>query len=535
MPQAYEPLPIVIGAAGHRNIPPEHFSALEAEVEAALTQLRALYPDSPIELMTSLADGADRLCARAALKLGMALIAALPMSEDAYRQDFSGDSALEFDRLLMKAREVFVAPPAEPMPENAGRGYRYRQAELSIANRAHLLLALWDGRETLFPEGGGTYETILFAREKRVSVVHIAVPRPGDPFVSSDQNVPLSEALSAIDGFNRNAKRHGDTFSSKAEQAKRCLVDEETEARLAPAQRRLMDAHLALDQLSLINRNLRLRAIRTLSLLGLALVIAFLLYDEMESTLMLPLYAAALAAAVGVYAWSKRANLNQNYITYRMMAEALRVQFYWSLSGIGTDVYECLTFTQKRELRFVDALLRSLGRGGPESGAPGASTCAVAHWVRGQLHYHVASERNKSGKQRLNARAASAALAASVMLFFVIWALETWGEPILQWALPPGAWMHAGQAVTLRTALKILLGTVSAGTAFLANYYGSLALAEQIFDNCRMSELYREAASLLENGAQPRAVLTMLGRESINESANWYLAQRENAPQLFIG
>jgi hypothetical protein len=76
---------------------------------------------------------------------------------------------------------IFVEP-LEPMPEHGAlRGYFYRQAGLYIAKHAHLLIALWDGSEKRSSEGGGTFETINFMRQKDGVVCHIPAPRRSNP------------------------------------------------------------------------------------------------------------------------------------------------------------------------------------------------------------------------------------------------------------------------------------------------------------------------------------------------------------------
>jgi hypothetical protein len=93
--------------------------------------------------------------------------------------------------------------------------------------------------------------------------------------------------------------------------------------------------------------------------------------------------------------------------------------------------------------------------------------------------------------------------------------------------------MHDGQAVLWRVIPKTALGVISAGTVFLANYYGGLSLPKQIFDNKRMLTLF--STDLPPDGnSLTDTHMHMLGRESIIESGGWYIAQKENAPGLFI-
>ncbi|MEA2939103.1 MAG: hypothetical protein QOC56_2607, partial [Alphaproteobacteria bacterium] len=170
-------LPLVIGVTGHRDLRDADLPKLEQEIAAVLAGLRRDYlgndGETPIIVLSSLAEGADRLVARVGLAHGARLVAPMPMPVDEYRRDFEpglkpGNIA-EFDALLAQA----VAAPVMPFaPGNsleavraggAGRGEQYRAVGRFIAQHSNVLLALWDGDgETMSP--GGTAEVVTFKR-----------------------------------------------------------------------------------------------------------------------------------------------------------------------------------------------------------------------------------------------------------------------------------------------------------------------------------------------------------------------------------
>jgi hypothetical protein len=75
-------LPLVIGVTGHRDLRDEDVARLEAEVAGVIAGLRRDYLDgdgeTPIIVLSALAEGADRLLARVALARAR-LIAPLPL------------------------------------------------------------------------------------------------------------------------------------------------------------------------------------------------------------------------------------------------------------------------------------------------------------------------------------------------------------------------------------------------------------------------------------------------------------------------
>jgi hypothetical protein len=170
-------LPLVIGVTGHRDLRDRDVPRLEQEVAAIIARLRRDYLDdgkeTPIIVLSALAEGADRLVARVALAQGARLIAPLPMPPDEYRRDFEPGlkpgNAAEFDSLLEQA----IAAPVMPLhgaslaalrADQNERNEQYRAVGIFITQHCHVLLALWDGdRRDMSP--GGTAEVVTFKRD----------------------------------------------------------------------------------------------------------------------------------------------------------------------------------------------------------------------------------------------------------------------------------------------------------------------------------------------------------------------------------
>jgi hypothetical protein len=205
-------LPLVIGATGHRDLRDEDIPALEHEVAEAVKRLKRDYlhddKETPLIVLSSLAEGADRLIARVAMKLGATLIAPLPMQPDEYRRDFDPglkpDAAAEFDRMKSDALAAPVMRFADGnTPDNileeAKRALQYREVGLFIVRHCHVLIALWNGDESNMATGG-TSEVVSFKRDgiplevtrsaqasldapEIGPVIHVVTPRdkPGGP------------------------------------------------------------------------------------------------------------------------------------------------------------------------------------------------------------------------------------------------------------------------------------------------------------------------------------------------------------------
>jgi hypothetical protein len=171
-------LPLVIGVTGHRDLRDEDVARLEGEVASIIARLRRDYleddGETPIIVLSALAEGADRLAARVALAQGARLIAALPLPREEYRRDFEPGlkpgNAAEFDGLLARA----IAAPVIPFTHGNSleavrtssdkRAEQYRAAGLFITQHSNVLIAIWDGDENNMAVGG-TAEVVKFTRE----------------------------------------------------------------------------------------------------------------------------------------------------------------------------------------------------------------------------------------------------------------------------------------------------------------------------------------------------------------------------------
>src|SRR5689334_585716 len=170
-------LPLVIGVTGHRDLRDEDIPRLEQEIAAIIESLRRDYlghdGETPLIILSSLAEGADRLVARVALVHGARLVAPMPMPIDEYRRDFEpglkAGNAAQFDALLAQAIAAPVVPftPGNSLAairaDASKREEQYRAAGLFIAQHANVLIALWDG-DSATMRAGGTAEVVAFKR-----------------------------------------------------------------------------------------------------------------------------------------------------------------------------------------------------------------------------------------------------------------------------------------------------------------------------------------------------------------------------------
>jgi len=153
-----------IGVTGHRR-----FDHPERARQAAQRVVAGC--DPPLELWTSLADGADRLLVDVVRAVDPAarLVVVLPLDPDDYRADFDADSAAEFDELLATADEVHTVAPQRT------REAAYAAAGMAVVDAVDVLVAVWDGAPAR--GHGGTAEIVQAARTRGREVAVIPVTR----------------------------------------------------------------------------------------------------------------------------------------------------------------------------------------------------------------------------------------------------------------------------------------------------------------------------------------------------------------------
>src|SRR5580698_5231440 len=137
-----------IGVSGHRlppKLPEESEAPLRAHIDRILAAIAATAREanaaSALVIVSSLAEGADRIVAEAGLAAGFALQVALPFNRAEYALDFETQaSRTEFEQLLARARDVTELDGGANERPRA-----YEAAGLFMLANIDVLIAIWDG------------------------------------------------------------------------------------------------------------------------------------------------------------------------------------------------------------------------------------------------------------------------------------------------------------------------------------------------------------------------------------------------------
>lgn len=461
-------IPIVIGVTGHRHLREDETEMLRRKIREIFTFLREHYPDTPLQILSPLAEGADRLVAQEALRLkqeghpDIHLIAPLPLPREAYEKDFkTPEVQKEFEDLLtqVEAEDCFELPYLEGNTrENTAehglpRNRQYGFVGAYIARHSHILIALWDGRHD-HANIGGTSQVVhfrLFGDMNELpeeykpranpldfidtgSVCHIKVsrrpkPRTDDasprtePFFDAgeirirfpgkeDPEIKLtalrSPIFEALNNFNKDAAIYSHSSNSvrirkriveiltrpfgfinkhpklrnfiintlsqddqetprdpQALKLPKRIVSEDVHDRFQKGLKHMSEVYEGASKMSIYCHNLADKAMMGIFILGLLMVFAIEVYsnppwtDARPAALLLAYYLCfALAFVLYLFVfWRKYHN---RYLDYRALAEALRVQIFWQLSGIRKSVADFYSRKHRKEMEWIRSGIRAL-------------------------------------------------------------------------------------------------------------------------------------------------------------------------------
>ncbi|HEY1806742.1 MAG TPA: hypothetical protein VGG45_19890 [Terracidiphilus sp.] len=199
-------LVVQIGVTGHRpnRLSPEIAAGLPGQCQQVLQAIAAvafrahdplLHSAEPpiLRILSPLAEGADRIVARAGLGLGADLQCPLPFHVEEYCRDFTSDvSRKEFQDLLAKASAVFQCDG-----EREAASLAYERIGRIVLEQSDFLIAIWDGEPAA--GRGGTTQIVEEALQQNVAVVWLNAFESKAPCIlliddsGERQQVPLEE------------------------------------------------------------------------------------------------------------------------------------------------------------------------------------------------------------------------------------------------------------------------------------------------------------------------------------------------------
>jgi hypothetical protein len=547
-------VPIVLGVTGHRNIDSNN-DALYHSLREQLRVLKSQYAASSFVILSGLAEGADRLVARLAMEeLNAALIAVLPMPREDYEIDFKTAASKEdFAHLITQAACITEASLPKDNPDwkvqGEARNEQYAKAGAIIADHAQVLVAVWDGEKARGT--GGTAQIVEWFERgfspARYSLYENALspldpPEPGralivDPKTSEVRVVegptgpthsqkPKSEVgniLARTNKYNRDIYCYQEAVRRSYPLAPQTLL-KNTAASFTEA------AYHAADGLSVHFAS----NVRSADLIVYCLaMLAFLSYSLLHlspflSWVYLGLALAMLLLAARVWFWS----IDNRFLEYRSLAEAMRVMFFWRVAGIRRPVW--LAYLSRhsgvvhwirhavRTLEFCQECLLPRGDRSKSNVTDEGLRAVTENWIEDQIKFFVKRSSEHSKRYRRWRGIANASFAASFLIAAVLAVVAIFfgkDGSVLKWNPKFEDWS---------IALQVLLGFLAAlGLAvrgFLVRR-ADLELTKQYASQMQIFEIAKKTLADLETLPKPEwsavQILEKLGQEALQEQAEW--------------
>lgn len=557
--------PLVVGVTGHRNLCAREVGPLRERVRDFFTQLQREFPGLPLVVLDSLAAGGDQLVAEEALETGARLIAPLPFARELYVQDFRDADRAAFESLCARA-EVLPLPlvpgntDAEIARQGPARDRQYAQAGVFVASHCHILLALWDGRESDLLGGTGqvvryhldgtmpgwiershSHPVVLGSGDESL-LYHLVCSRQG----GDSESIPPTplQPLQAhwISQEHRRAAADGmpEEFRRMFTNMQQFNVDAMRHAddiQVPPATHDATSGHpdcTALDSLFGVADRLAihfqvrvLRAMRGLYVLAALMGVAFVCYSDLPTDLpyvgdAIYVFVALFTAGVYLARLARRRAWHRKYIDYRALAEGLRVQGYWRRAGVGADdpgAFAHDNFMQKQDVEL--GWIRNVMRAAVIQAASGSRrdglATVIAEWIGaaqgdGQLGYYA-----HKTEQRTRAHHHTQWLERALLILVIAASLLL-------------ALFHQWLAPDTTTSLVALMGVLAIIAAARESYAYRKADKELIKQYRYMGGIFASARRKLDDTRDPdaqRDVLRALGEAALAEHAEWALMHRE--------
>lgn len=272
------------------------------------------------------------------------------------------------------------------------------------------------------------------------------------------------------------------------------------------------------DSLSIKNGKKHRYILLLLSIGGTILTFMFLLYDELE------FYGLIIACGVMVLCLlllnflTDKLDCHRKYLQYRILAEALRLQYFLSLALVETRVVDILPWSLRKGIGWIEEILKSL----PQTKIKNKHSILQC-WIIDQRKYHERALAKTEIKNYRDKTISKMTTIITIGIYFValIFELFVFNNEVVNINI-------------IRMILKILLGTMSAITLFLGSYYGKMSLSNAIEDHKRMIELYKKAQEDVVVSGESEELILSLAREFLNENSAWYSYQQKNRANIVV-
>lgn len=572
-------IPLYIGVVGHRDIRDEDRETLKQMIKDFIEKKQKQCPNTPVVILTPLAEGADRIAAEAAIDCKIDFIAVLPMPVEEYKKDFVNvESAGEFETLLAKASFMIELPLQEGITieqvnnDIEKRNEQYYQNGLFIARQCHTLVAFWDGTDN--GKRGGTADVVKLKKSgippkfentsKRLHypqtglIYHIVTPRKSNPVPKNPLTkkiIPPSyynsdiekaeendtETLKRINSFNKDITKHGSALKGKIKRSTNKLCTNHPDLENNPILHIIAEKHGTAGELASFYQNKRFFAVKVLlALVVLAFILLHINTEFLHQPLIFLLFPIIMGIGAIWYLIAKWAKYEYKHEDYRALSEAYRVQFFLRACGNQDNVSDHYLKKHRGQLEWILYTLSTSQITDWEhintslyfemNNKMIVFVFLKASWVDNQITYFKKNAKNhylSSKKWEFRANSFFIfAIVSSFLLFLVSFNPEIFPE---KWK---------SYDVIFHSVLSCFTSVFLVLAAALHGYSDKMIFAEQAKNYQQMAQLFELASDTLTHAIETNDeidannIIMELAKDALLENGDWLLLHRSRPLEI---
>ena len=558
---------LTIGITGHRDIPTEDEALLKPIIKSRLLHFQTTYKETPLLVLSGLAEGADRLVVEVADEMGIAFAAILPLPKDDYATDFNEPgSKQDFYKWLDKAAwfETLTQTTTEGNVSYS-RNACYEQLGFYLTNNSHLLLALWDGDKQ--EKTGGTSQVVRYflqgvsgkSEDKTTAlnlpsyrpVEHILTRRLSQPNAIGNEQIGAVEtrwpqvtfnddawlekrwslSLLSLGTFNHDMQQFGQTNPEAVLTSRQYLLGDDTVySTLDTKAQRIADLFAISDAMSSFAQSHRHKNFVALVIFALSAVVSQQSYGFFLQWYLLVGSLSLGGLSFWLYQQSQRQRLEEKYLDFRALAEGLRVQFFWHIAGVNLSAADFFLREQRDELEWIRHAITATELQSPKETHKKAHCWIIERWVRDQRIYFIGDHfKGRLGKARIDARAEKKLTRQMKLCFFTGLGLMLISAIGYEWIYPE---LSMEWKSLLLNGLLATSGAILCMVPSIKIYLDTMAFDEHAKRYLRMGQYYGLCEKQLERLDEAHAVeidqlFIDIGKQALIETGDWLLLHRQ--------
>ena len=278
----------------------------------------------------------------------------------------------------------------------------------------------------------------------------------------------------------------------------------------------------AADALSIKYADKHHKKIRNISIIAPLIVFFFLLYEAAAQHWLIFVVTALIILLYLVYRQPDKEDAHEKYLEYRVLAEALRIQYFISKAGIKKKVIDILPWFTEIRIPLVKNVLSELSSTETDKKEP-----ILDCWIRDQMKYRDNAHKRVLKQLEKNELYEKISLIATIIFYIIALIFEITMILYAPFEVETAHWVRAG--------LKIGVGTATAITIFLSNYYGKMSLSSKVDEHLRMYWLYQKVETKIrQTKEEDEDEIIYLAEQCLIENASWYSHQKKNTPDFAV-